>query len=245
MKVRINKFISMCGYTSRRKADDLIKSGLLFINDDVVREPGVIVDTLSDRVRVGDDELIFEHKRYVILNKPKLYLTTLENNEDDKKTIVELIKEIPERVYPVGRLDYDVEGLLFLTNDGEIAHKLHHPSFTVPKEYVCVLNKKINLKDLEQIKQGAKLEDGFIVPDEVKTVRGNGPDNLVVITFHEGKHHLVKRYMSHFGLKIIKLKRVSIGPLNLSDLPKGKWRDLTTKEINSLFEYFEDLKSTK
>ena len=238
MIVRINRYISMCGYTSRRKADELIDKGEVYVNDKLVTEPGLSVDTLSDTVRIGEQELNFENKRYILLNKPKLYVTTLENNEDDKKTIVELIDDIPERVYPVGRLDYDVEGLLFLTNDGEIAHKIHHPSFTVPKEYVCVLNKKITLKELEKLTEGAELEDGFVKPDSLKIPENNNNSNLVVATFHEGKNHLVKRYFSHFGYKIIKLKRVSIGPLTLGDLQKGKWKDLSKKELEGLFDYF-------
>jgi 23S rRNA pseudouridine2605 synthase len=226
----------MCGYTSRRKADQLIQRGLVFVNDSLVNKPGLSVDTLSDRVRVGEEELNFEKKRYILLNKPKLYLTTLENNEDDKKTIMELIADIPERVYPVGRLDYDVEGLIFLTNDGELAHKLHHPSYTVPKEYVCVLNTKITSKDIELLKKGADLEDGFVKPDKVKVSKDNQSSNVIVLTFHEGKNHLVKRYISNFGYKIIKLKRVCIGPLNLSELKKGQWRDLTKKELSTLHD---------
>ncbi len=227
----------MCGYTSRRKADELIERGLVFVNDSLVKEPGLTVDTLKDSVRVGEQELFFENKRYVLLNKPRLYLTTLENNEDDKKSIMELVSDIPERVYPVGRLDYDAEGLLFLTNDGEIAHRLHHPSYTVPKEYVCVLNKKMDLKGLELLKKGATLEDGFVRPDDVRLTRGGESRNVLVITFHEGKNHLVKRYLSHFGFKIIKLKRVSIGPLNLGDLKKGEWRDLSKRELSTLFDF--------
>jgi len=239
MKVRINRYLSMCGYTSRRKADELIERGLVFVNDSPVKEPGLSVDTLNDRVRVGDEQLFFEKKRYILLNKPKLYLTTMENNQDDKKTIMELISDIDERVYPVGRLDYDVEGLLFLTNDGELAHKLHHPSYKVPKEYVCVLTTKINLKDIELLKKGANLEDGFVAPDNVKLATGNQSNSVVVITFHEGKNHLVKRYLIHFGFKIIKLKRVSIGPLHLSELKKGEWRDLSKKELLTLDDYFD------
>ncbi|NIP39625.1 MAG: rRNA pseudouridine synthase [Candidatus Dadabacteria bacterium] len=238
MKVRINRYISMCGYTSRRKADELIDRGMVFVNDTLVKEPGLSVDTEKDKVRVEDEELIFENKRYILLNKPKLYLTTLENNEDDKNTIVDLIDDIAERVYPVGRLDYDVEGLLFLTNDGEIAHKIHHPSFTVPKEYVCVLNTKVGFKDLERLSKGAELQDGFVKPDSIKIPGDNKSSNLVVIKFHEGRNHLVKKYFSHFGYKIIKLKRVSIGPLSLGDLKKGEWRDLSKKETAALFDYF-------
>lgn len=239
MKVRINRYISMCGYTSRRKADELIERGMVFVNDSLVKEPGLSVDTINDRVRVGDEQLLFENKRYILLNKPKLYLTTMENNQDDKRTIMELISGIPERVYPVGRLDYDVEGLLFLTNDGELAHKLHHPSYEVPKEYVCVLTTKINFRDIELLKKGANLEDGFVAPDKVKMATGNQSNSVVVITFHEGKNHLVKRYLSHFDYKIIKLKRVSIGPLRLSELKKGEWRDLSKKELTTLFDYFD------
>jgi len=239
MKVRINRYISMCGYTSRRKADELIERGLVFVNDSPVKEPGLSVDTLNDRVRVGDEDLFFEKKRYILLNKPKLYLTTMENNQDDKKTIMELLSDIDERVYPVGRLDYDVEGLLFLTNDGELAHKLHHPSYKVPKEYVCVLTTGINFRDIELLKKGANLEDGFVTPDKVKLSKSNQSNSVVVITFHEGKNHLVKRYLSHFDYKIIKLKRVSIGPLRLSELKKGEWRDLSKKELTTLFDYFD------
>ncbi len=229
----------MCGYTSRRKADELIEKGVVFVNDKPVKEPGLSVDTQNDRVRIGDEELFFEKKRYIMLNKPKLYLTTLENNEDDKRTIMELISDLHERVYPVGRLDFDAEGLLFLTNDGELAHKLHHPSYAVPKEYLCVLNKKIGKVDMEHLQNGASLEDGFAKPDSVRLPKSTQSGNVVVITFHEGKNHLVKRYFNNFGFKVIKLKRVSVGPLNLGDLKKGQWRDLTKKEMQALFNYLK------
>lgn len=228
----------MCGYTSRRKADELIQKGFVFINDRRINGPGVVVDIEKDKVRIGEEELYFEKKRYVLLNKPKLYLTSLGNNQDDKKTIEELISDIPERLYPVGRLDYDVEGLLFLTNDGELAHKLHHPSYEVPKQYLCVLTTKMTISVLEKLKKGANLEDGFVVPDNVKLSGKNQDKSVVVITFHEGKNRLVKRYFKFFGFKIIKLKRVAIGPLMLGDLKKGEWRDLTRKELLALTSYF-------
>lgn len=239
MKIRINRYISMCGYTSRRKADDLISQGVVFVNENAVKEPGLTIDTLKDRVRVGDDELNFENKRYVILNKPKLFLTSLENNQDEKKTIAALIGDIPERLYPVGRLDYDAEGLLILTNDGELAHKLHHPSFEVPKQYLCVLNKKVTSGDIENFSKGAKLDDGFVTPDNIKSSKSTNSDSVVLVTFHEGKNHLVKRFFKHFDFKVIKLKRVGIGPILLGDLKKGSWRDLTHKELSKLFEYLE------
>lgn len=227
----------MCGYTSRRKADELISRGVVYVNNNAVKEPGLEIDTQKDRVRIGNDELNFEKKRYIIMNKPRLYLTSLENRQDDKKTISELTGDIPERVYPVGRLDYDAEGLLILTNDGELAHRLHHPSFEVPKQYLCVLNKKITSVDLETFSKGAKLDDGFVAPDNIRLSKSTNSDTVVLVTFHEGKNHLVKRFFKHFDFKVIKLKRVSIGPVLLGDLRKGSWRDLTHKELSKLFEY--------
>jgi len=126
---------------------------------------------------------------------------------------------------------------LFLTNDGELAHKLHHPSFEVPKQYLCILNKKVTHKDIDRFSKGAKLEDGFVVPDEIRISRNNNSQAVVIVTFHEGKNHLVKRFFKHFDYKVVKLKRVSIGPLMLGDLQKGSWRDLTNKELKSLLDY--------
>lgn len=234
MKVRLNKYISECGIASRRKADELISSGKVRVNDRVIKKLGTTVDPEKDFVLINNREVKAEKKRYIILNKPRLYLTTLINNEDDKPTIADFIKDIGERVYPVGRLDFDSEGLLFLTNDGELANRIHHPRYGITKTYIAAVRGKIEIKETKKIRAGAKLDGKFIRPDRVKITNLRNGSSGVVISFHEGKRHLVKDYLNYFGFPVDRLKRTQIGNINLGKLPLGSWRDLTHNELRLL-----------
>ncbi len=236
MQVRLNRYLSMCGVTSRRKADELIRQGRVKVNGEVVTSLGVRIDPETDRVEVDGKEVKLPRKRYIILNKPPGYLTQLGKSPDGRRTIEELIKDVPERVYPVGRLDYNTEGLLLLTNDGELANRVMHPRYKLPKVYVALVKGVVPKNKLKKMRQGAELEDGFAKPDDVKILRYEGPKTWIQITFHEGRKHLVKRFLGKFGHPVTRLIRVAIGPLKLGDLPQGKWRDLTEKELRKLFK---------
>ncbi len=234
MKVRLNKYLSMCGVASRRKADELISAKKVRVNGRVIKELGTVINPDNDKVIFNNKLIEAETNRYLLLHKPRLFLTTLVNNEDEKPTITDFIKEINERVYPVGRLDYDSEGLLFLTNDGELANRIHHPRYEIKKTYSAIVNGIIDDKTLKKVKSGALLDGEFIRPDSVKsTVLKNGKSN-VVITFHEGQKHLVKNYLNYYGFPVERLKRTMIADLQLGNLHPGKWRDLTEQELLKL-----------
>jgi 23S rRNA pseudouridine2605 synthase len=231
--VRLNRYLSMCGISSRRNADQLLKEGKVRVNGLVVNELGYRVDTEKDTIDVGSEIIRPQKKRYIVLNKPPLYLTTLKQ-EGKKKTIRELIKDIPERVYPVGRLDYDTEGLLILTNDGEIANTIIHPRYKMPKVYVALVKGRVERKTLEKMTAGTRLEDGFAKPDHVEIIKYEAQNTLVEITFHEGKNRLVKRFLLKFDHPVLKLKRIAVGPVKLGALPRGRWRDMTDEELKIL-----------
>lgn len=234
MKLRLNKYLSMCGVASRRKADELISTGHVRINGVVERELGRTIDTETDTVQVDGMAVKPEPKRYIVLHKPKLYVTAIGEGQDDKKTIDELIMDIPERVYPVGRLDYDVEGLLILTNDGELANRILHPRYELPKVYWARVKGSIDNVTYLKMKEGIELEDGPARPDSIKIVKREKDMTAVEITFHEGRHHLVKRYFAGFGHPVRQLRRISVGPVELGNLSRGRWRSMSEDELRSL-----------
>lgn len=234
MIVRLNRYLSMCGIASRRKADQIINEGGVRVNGLVVKELGHRIDTEKDTIDVGGEFIRPERKRYIVLNKPPLYLTTLRQDREGKKTIRELIRDIPERVFPVGRLDYDTEGLLILTNDGELANNIIHPRYKLPKVYTAFVKGKVAQKTLERMMKGIRLEDGFAKPDSVKIIRYEAQNTLVEITFHEGRNRLVKRFLLKFEHPVLKLNRTGVGPIKLGALRRGMWRDMTDEELRAL-----------
>lgn len=232
--MRLNRFLSECGITSRRKADNLIKAGRITVNGEVVRTLGSVVNETADRVTLDGKPVHKERKRYVMLNKPPLYLTSLKTMEDGKKTITSFLGDIEQRVYPVGRLDYDSEGLLILTNDGDLANRIHHPRYKVVKTYLAEVSGEIP-GDLEAaLKDGAEIEERFTKPDSVNILELPPRRARITISFHEGRKHIVKKYFEAFGLRVTRLKRISCGNVRLGELGKGKWRDLNTGELRSL-----------
>jgi len=228
---RLNKFISNTGYCSRRKADELIFMGLVKVNDMVVDSPGYRVKS-SDRVNVEGHKIKHAAKQYILLNKTKDAITTV-SDERDRKTVMDLIEgACEEKVYPVGRLDRNTTGLLILTNDGEFANRLSHPSGEVRKVYKARLDKPLAYDDLKKIREGIILEDGFAQVDEVEYSKDG--DESIVLTLHSGRNRIVRRIFEALEYKVKALDRVSYAGLTLHHLPRGAWRYLTAEEVRRL-----------
>ena len=229
-KIRLNKYISNAGICSRREADDMIKSGVIKVNGKIVTELGTRVSP-DDKIQYGDETLNKEVKRYLLLNKPKDTITTA-NDPEGRKTVMELVKSAcKERLYPVGRLDRTTTGLLLMTNDGDLAKKLTHPSYEIKKIYQVTLDKNLKAVDMKRILDGLTLEDGLAEVDEIAYV-GEGADKSEVgIAIHSGKNRIVRRIFEHLGYEVVKLDRTFFAGLTKKDLPRGKFRFLTEKEL--------------
>jgi 23S rRNA pseudouridine2605 synthase len=225
---RLNKFIANAGICSRREADALIASGAVSVNGKVITELGYKVKPTDD-VNFSGEKLKAESQVYLLLNKPKDYITTAED-ERGRRTVMELIEgACRERVYPVGRLDRNTTGLLLFTNDGQLTKKLTHPMHNVQKLYHAELDKNLKQPDLLKLREGLELEDGFIKPDEVAYAGESKRE--VGIQIHSGKNRVVRRMFEHLGYEVIKLDRVMFAGLTKKNLPKGRWRMLTEKEV--------------
>lgn len=229
--IRLNRYIANAGICSRREADDLIAEGKVSVNGKVVTELGSRVMP-EDTVTYNNKVLERENFVYVLLNKPKDFITTTDDPEE-RKTVMDIIAEAAdERIYPVGRLDRKTTGLLLLTNDGKLAEKLSHPSGKISKIYQAELDKPISEEHFDAISAGFELEDGFIKPDELALIT---PDAEVVgIKIHSGKNRIVRRIFEHFGYKVQKLDRTVYAGLTKKELPRGKWRYLSEKEVIKL-----------
>lgn len=229
--IRLNKYIANAGVCSRREADRLIEAGEVTVNGEVVTELGTKIQP-TDEVRYGDKVLQREKPVYILLNKPKDYITTT-SDEYDRKNVMNLVAgACPQRVYPVGRLDRNTTGLLLITNDGELAKKLTHPRYGVKKIYQVELDKSLSQEDFQQIISGLELADGFIAPDELAYVGESRRE--IGITLHSGKNRIVRRIFEHLGYEVVKLDRVYYAGLTKKDLPRGEWRFLRKDEVNIL-----------
>ena len=231
--VRLNKYIANAGICSRREADDLISSGVVQVNGKTIVEMGYRVKP-TDIIKYGGQTLKKERMVYLILNKPKDYITTADDPQK-RRTVLELIQgACKERVYPVGRLDRATTGLLMFTNDGDLTKKLTHPKFGVRKIYHVELDKPLKRVDLDKIAQGLELEDGPIKVDEISYV-ANGIDKTQVgVEIHSGKNRIVRRIFEHMGYNVRKLDRVMFGSLTKKDLSRGRWRLLSDAEVGML-----------
>ena len=231
-ETRLNKYIANSGICSRREADVMISTGVVKVNDEVIITMGYKVKP-GDKVTVDGRELKSERKVYILLNKPKDTITTTDD-PSGRKTVMDLVKDAcRERVYPVGRLDRNTTGLILLTNDGDIAKRLMHPSHKIIKVYEATLDKNISREDMNTISKGVNIEEDFIPVDGIAWPE---PDkkNIVDIEIHSGKYHVVKRIFEQFGYDVIKLDRTMYGPLTKKNLPRGTWRFLTEGEISIL-----------
>lgn len=230
--MRLNKFIAHSGVCSRRDADMYIASGSVQVNGEVITEMGYKVMP-DDQVRFDGVELKAEKKVYVLLNKPKNYITTTDDPQD-RRTVMELVKNAAkERIYPVGRLDRTTMGLLLFTNDGELAKGIMHPSSNIKKTYHVVLDKTLTANDLGAIRAGIELEDGPVTADAVSYIP-DAPHKEVGIEIHTGRNRIVRRIFEHLGYQVVRLDRVQLGPLTKKNLSRGQWRHLTTQEVNLL-----------
>lgn len=224
--MRLNAYLARAGVSSRRGADELIKAGRVIVN----KAPGQLnsLVSLNDIVEVDGKKVGMQQLKYILLHKPTGYVTTLKD-EKGRRKVVDLI-DINERVVPVGRLDYDTSGALLLTNDGELAHKLMHPSFEVDKTYEAEVEGKINPEILNKLSKGVELPDGPTAPAKVLKLS----ETKLELTIHEGRNHQVKRMLAAVGLKTIRLHRSKYGSLELEGLKPGQWRQLSAAEVKSL-----------
>lgn len=232
--VRLQKVIARAGISSRRKAEELIRSGQVTVNGKIVTELGTKVDPSHDHIKVSGRHLPAPAPdMFMILNKPAGVVCTLEDPEG-RPTIKHLIPKPSLRLFPVGRLDFDSEGLLLLTNNGEIAQACLHPSRHVQKTYLVKIKGVLEESDILQLKKGIPLEDGQTAPAKIRKAGKAEANSWVELTIHEGRKHQIKRMLEYLGHPVIRLKRIQFGPLNLGKLPLGASRFLTDREANSL-----------
>jgi len=230
--VRINRYLSMCGIASRRRAEELVLSGSVRVNGEVVHDLGRRVDPGRDSVEVGGKRArVVRERIYLVLNKPKDSITTL-SDERGRTTVMSMVRA-SGRVYPVGRLDRNTTGVLLLTNDGTFAHRLMHPKFQVPKSYRVSCDRTVAHGDAERLRRGVPLEDGMTAPADVELLAG-GRGKEIGITIHEGRNRQVRRMFEALGYGVLRLDRVAYGPVTKEGLARGGTRSLTRAEIRAL-----------
>ncbi|ACX52400.1 pseudouridine synthase [Ammonifex degensii KC4] len=231
---RLQKVLARAGIASRRKAEELIVAGRVKVNGQVVDKLGVKVDPERDSIEVdGKPVKLPERLVYLAFHKPRGVVTTLHDPQGRPK-VADFLKGIKERVFPVGRLDYDSEGLLLLTNDGELAHRLLHPRFHVPKTYLVWVKGEVGKEKLNLLRRGIKLEDGPTLPAEVRVLRRARGETVLQLTIREGRKRQIRRMLKALGCEVLRLKRVAVGPVRLGPLRPGEYRHLTPREVDSL-----------
>lgn len=231
---RLQRILAARGVASRRAAEQLILDGRVEVNGQIVIELGTKADPDHDEIRVDGKIIRQQALRYLMLNKPTGYITTT-SDERDRWTVMDLIR-VPERVFPVGRLDRDTEGLLLFTNDGEIAHRIMHPRYGLSKEYHVLTKPRPTPMQLQRLREGVVIERKRVVPEEIRLQRETLDGTVLTITVHEGTNHLVRRMMEIAGIDVLRLRRVRIGPIAMDNLRLGEWRDLSPGEIATLTE---------
>lgn len=230
--VRLNKFLANAGVCSRREADAYIQAGVVSVNGEIVTELGTKVKR-TDEIKFHDQSVNLEKKVYVLLNKPKDYVTTSDDPQQ-RKTVMDLVRNVcPERIYPVGRLDRNTTGVLLLTNDGDLASKLTHPKFLKKKVYHVYLDKNVTAHDMQQIAEGITLDDGEVHADAIEYAHPTDKSQ-VGIEIHSGRNRIVRRIFESLGYRVIKLDRVQFAGLTKKNLRRGDWRFLTEKEVDML-----------
>lgn len=234
MKERLQKLISQAGIASRRASEELILNGQVTVNNVVITELGSKADPACDIIAVDNKQLLFTGRQiYILLNKPTGYITALKDMQG-RPLVTDLLKTVAERVYPVGRLDYNTEGLLLLTNDGEWANRLMHPRHEVEKEYHVRVRGKVIDQQIKRIAAGVELEEGKTAPAMVRIIKSTDLNDWISITIHEGRNRQVRRMCEAVSLSVVRLKRVRYGNLALGNLKPGEFRFLNDAEVKSL-----------
>lgn len=233
--VRLQKYIAMSGETSRRAAEKLISEGRVCVNGKPVVEQGVKVEIGCDKVSLDGKQLEIKNKKYyIMLNKPVGYVSTA-NDQFDRPTVVDLVKkDINTRIFPVGRLDYDTEGLLLMTNDGDFTYRITHPKYHIEKTYIATIKGGMKIPDMAKLRKGIRVENYVTSPAKAEILDAVDGYTTVKITIHEGKNRQVRKMFETLGYTVAALQRISIGQVELGNLPIGRWRYLTGHEINCL-----------
>ncbi len=231
--MRLQKYMADCGVASRRHAEKMIADGLVSVNGAVITEMGVQVDE-GDEVRVNGQLITPQtQKKYIIYHKPAGEVTTVTDPEG-RRTVLDSFRDYPVRLFPVGRLDYDSEGLLLLTNDGELAEKMMHPRYVIDKAYLARVTGEVTPAELAQLRQGVVLDGRKTSPAKARLVRYETFASDIIITIHEGRNRQVRRMVESVGHQVLQLRRVRFGPLELGELRRGEWRELSEDEIRRL-----------
>ena len=232
--VRLQKYLADSGVASRRASEKLIASGRVAVNGEIVREMGVQIDENYDVVTF-DGEIVKNNakKEYIMLNKPVGFITTV-SDDKDRPTVMELVSDISTRIYPVGRLDYDTEGLLLLTNDGDLTYRITHPKHDIAKTYVAEVTGDVSMDTIIQLRRGVVIDGKKTSPAEVEIVGATQYGTKIEITIHEGRNRQVRKMFEALGCIVKRLRRTKEAGLNLGHLPLGKWRKLSESEVNML-----------
>ena len=235
--MRLQKYLALSGVASRRASEKLISEGHVAVNGHVITEMGVQVDETADQITV-DGKLIHleEEKHYLAYYKPVGEVTTVSDPEG-RATVMDKFRDYPVRLYPVGRLDFDSEGLLLLTNDGDMMNSLLHPSHEVDKTYLAKVSNRVEEESIRRLRAGVQLDGRLTSPAHIRVVRYEAFDTVLLVTIHEGRYRQVRRMFEAVGHQVVQLKRVGFGPIQLGDLPRGTWRQLTPNEIRKLKEF--------
>lgn len=234
--MRLQKFLALSGVASRRASEKLIAEGHVAVNGHVITEMGVQVDENTDLVTLdGQPVHLEEEKHYLAYYKPVGEVTTVSDPEG-RATVMDKFRDYPVRLYPVGRLDFDSEGLLLLTNDGDMMNSLLHPSHEVDKTYLAKVSNRVEEESIRRLRAGVQLDGRLTSPAHVRVVRYEAFDTVLLVTIHEGRYRQVRRMFEAVGHQVVQLKRVGFGPIQLGDLPRGQWRQLTPNEVRKLKE---------
>ena len=232
--MRLQKYLALCGVASRRYAEKLIADGHVSVNGEVVTAMGVQVDETADEVAVDGRHVFPEtEKHYLAYNKPIGEVTTASDPEG-RATVMDRFRDYPVRLFPVGRLDYDSEGLLLLTNDGDMMNRVLHPSFEIKKAYLVRVSNQVSDEEIIRLRKGVLIDGRMTSPAEVRLIRREAFFSDLLITIHEGRNRQVRKMIEAIGHQVVHLKRVQFGPVLLGDLPSGMWRKLTGEEIRKL-----------
>ncbi|MBT4485450.1 MAG: rRNA pseudouridine synthase [Candidatus Latescibacteria bacterium] len=232
--MRLNRYLSVSGYTSRRKGEEIIREGRVAVNGAVVTDPAIHVEPDNALVTVDGVLLVINtEKRYYVMNKPAGAIVS-KGDTHARPTVYDILESETKGVFSVGRLDFDTTGVLLFTDDGELAHRLAHPSFGVKKVYCANVKGRVNKSDIQKLKDGVILEDGLTAPSDMVISESSKTGSTVELTIHEGRKRLVRRMLAHIGHPVVTLERISFGGITADAIPPGSYRPLTSKEIKIL-----------